>query len=242
MTESAADPGSTQPYSIDLNPRGLILSPVNAEEYRIDRHREPSRLDEIFEFSPTPNKKFAYPCPFCLEPVPPKYMDDSKHYYFCSVCRHLILDQLLVFPRARYGRREEMALLCLEALFIRDWHSLLLWGPNRLEEEDRDEEFKSLREGVAMLVENQAIYLGMRGDVEEQVIASLETHPGRYWLLALGLHNTKKFRDETVDLLRVGAELKAITRFQIELVESTSLFAFEEGGKERMIRRLMQRL
>jgi hypothetical protein len=242
MTETAGNAGILEPYPIDLDPRSLILSPVDAEEYRIHPAREPALLDIFFEFRLTPPKKFAYPCPFCLEPIPPSDMDNSKHFYICSVCRHIILDQLVVFPRNHYGRREEMALLCLEALFIRDWHWQLLWGTNQIEEEKRDDEFKALREGVSLLVGNQALYLGKPGAIEEEVIASLETHPARFWLLALGLHNTQRFREQAGDLLKAGADLKAITSFQIEMVEATSAYAFEEGGKERTIRRLMQRL
>lgn len=249
MPEQDVPAGSTQPYSIDLRPRGVLLPPVHAEEYQTglspESHPEVSR-PRLKRSRPL---KFAYPCPFCLEPIPPGDLDSARPYPLCSICRHLILDDWLVVPRARYGRSEEMALLCLEALFIRDWR----WGewvtsdsaprgkgkaPDRLDEEN----YKALQLGVSLMVEKQDYFMGKPGDLEEGVISFLESPVAGFGNLAQLLRDTRRFRKQAKDLGVRGAAIKEVTPFQISLVTATSEWAFETGGKDRVLRRLGQRL
>ncbi len=242
MDEIPLREGVPRIYPIDPNPTPYDLPVVKAEEYKIYQLMEPFKPGQLYEFGLFTPKKFAYPCPFCLEPVPPSTMDPAKHYWLCAVCRHLILDHLLTFPRNRYGRKEEMALLCLEAIFIRNWNSIISGKKAKGPKVQAARAEEALSEAVALLLENQSMFVERPGDVEKEVLDFLEAPPPRYGVLAQELRKGRVYREQVEDLLRLGAGLKAITIFQIVLVESTSEAAFKENEKKEILQRLRQRL
>jgi hypothetical protein len=238
---------SSKPYSINPMPNGVQLPPLDARQYRLTYNPEvppPRRFLGLGK-----DKKPAYPCPFCLEPIPPEYLDPDRHYLVCSVCKRWILAELLRFPLTHYGRYEDMAHLCLEAVFIRHWQWVLMRNYKRLTDGGRDEdyrqgkgEFEALVAGVSFLLEQQTLFVMKEGEVDVLVYAFLENPPGRFGTLGRDMRAGREYRERARELLLSRAPLSAFTNFQIDLVTATSWGAYGEREKDEVLARLRERL
>lgn len=206
MASSPSSKHSSKPYSLNPRPNGVQLPPLDARDYLLTYHPEVPAHRRFLGLGAA--KKNAYPCPFCLEPIPPEYLDEDRHYLVCSVCRRWILVELLGFPLTGYGRYEEMAHLCLEAIFIRHWQWVLMRSYKRLTDGGRDddyrqgkEEYEALTAGVDWLVEQQTLFVMKEGEVDVTVYGFLENPPGRFGTLGRDLRVGREYRERARELL-----------------------------------------